>query len=629
MNSLHYMVLFDFSFETPDENPEIEIVTISNPNEDVESVTEAPIPKKPRNRFKWQIHSEWDDLDAALDFLESEGFVIYDHSDLKCGFKFYFRCKLIPKERKVWCALRYTLFLPSNNMKIIILRNQHEHDHDKLLEGCVRPLSDELIGFIEELFECGTEGSADVLRHIDFKRTKYGLFDSEPNPKTYQIEYLLKKFRKSKVPQMIKLGDLAEWCENNQELPNDVNQAFVIDYEVSPIDEELSFRFTVSTPLLLKKLSTLKTICIDATYKLNYHGFPLMVLGTVDRTKRFHPLAYACCSNERTYDYSFIFRSVKSAIKKHFNEEFEPDTIIADGADPIRNAFYLEFESAQLDIMCYAHVIRNCRKWPFSSKNNKQLIMDDIYQMQLAPNRPTFNMMSKLFCEKWKDIEPDFVAYFKKEWLGPHCNWFEGAAIYTASTNNGQEGHNAVIKRKITLRRRLPMNEFLRCMAQMAKDVSTQFFKNERALATEPNLNKELFESAAIMVVQNFKSFKAKQPQNANFSIYSIPSSACVDSSEKYYKTLVKASWDSFDAYIIHGFQQFYITKFSSDNWKTESTCTCASFFKQHICKHIVAIGVRLNIVNLPQSANPTRLAATRRKPGRPKRTTTALNLQK
>lgn len=91
--------------------------------------------------------------------------------------------------------------------------------------------------------------------------------------------------------------------------------------------------------------------------------------------------------------------------------------------------------------MCYAHVIRNCRKRPFSSNNNKKL-------------------------------------NFKKEWLGAHCNWFEGAAIYTASTNNGQEGHNAVIKRKITLRRRLPMNEFLRCMAQMARDVSTQFSKN-------------------------------------------------------------------------------------------------------------------------------------------------------
>lgn len=77
---------------------------------------------------------------------------------------------------------------------------------------------------------------------------------------------------------MIKLGDLAEWCERNKELPNDINQAFVIDYEVSSIDEDLSFRFTITTPFLLKILSKLKTICIDATYKLNYRGFPLMIL---------------------------------------------------------------------------------------------------------------------------------------------------------------------------------------------------------------------------------------------------------------------------------------------------------------------------------------------------------------
>lgn len=445
------------------------------------------------------------------------------------------------------------MFLPSDSLKIVILRNQFEHDHDTLLKGKNPPLSDEMAEFINDLFECGTNRVADVIRHIDYKRTKYGLFKEEANPTNKNIEYRLRKFRDSKIPRMMRLGDLIEWCNQHMEFPTDINEAFVLSFESSTFEEELSFRFTISTPALLEKLMNLETICIDATYKLNYLGYPLMILGTVDRIKRFHPLVYACCSHERTYDYKFIFESIKPIIKTHFDKEFKPKKIIADGADPIRNAFYLAYDTAELDIMCYAHVIRNCRKRPFSSKNNKQLILDDIQKMQLAPNRSTFNMMKILICEKWIHVESDFVSYFKKEWLGAHCNWFEGAAEYTASTNNGQEGHNAVIKRKITLRRRLPSNQFLGCMAQMATDVSTQFSTGKREFAAEPNIKNEVFESARLMIINDFKAFKAKQQQNSNTLLYSVPSSACVDATESYYRTLVKTTWKSFDEFIVHG----------------------------------------------------------------------------
>lgn len=103
-----------------------------------------------------------------------------------------------------------------------------------------------------------------------------------------------------------------------------------------------------------------------------------MVYGTVDRAKKFHPLAYACCSHEKRHDFEFIFQSIKNAIKTHIDNDFEPETPIADGADAIRTAFDKAFESAETDIMCFAHVLRNCNKRPFASKSNKGLIMNDI-----------------------------------------------------------------------------------------------------------------------------------------------------------------------------------------------------------------------------------------------------------
>lgn len=635
-SNIHHIhpILLDLSFEGDknegidnDNDTDIEMSTNENQKNEEYAVV-VTTPQKKRNKFEWIVDSEWDNLESALEILDERGFVHYDSSDLKCGQKFYFRCKSIPKERKTWCAKRFTIFLPSDNLKVLILHNQLEHDHDKLLEGAKKPLSDEMVEYITDIFKCGTTKVPEVIKHINIMKEKRGLFVDEATPEKRQIEYLLRKFRNTDAPTIIKLGDLSKWCNENESLPDDINEAFIIGQETSGPEERLWFRFVLTTRQLLEKLSNAKTICIDATYKLNWQGFPLMVLGTVDRSKRFHPFVYACCTNERTTDYAFIFESVKCAIKKHFNKEFEPEVMIADGAESIRNAYYLVFTKALLDVMCFAHVLRNCLKRPFSAKKNKQLVIDDIKKIQLSPNRMTFEMMCKLFCEKWNCVEPDFVAYFKKEWLGVHCNWFEGAADYTPSTNNGQESHNAVIKRKITLRRRLPLNQFLVCMKDMATDISRQFANGKRAIATEPNVKDEILDRAALMVQNNFKAFKAKGPADSTVIIYSVPSSQCENASESYYKTLVRTEWKTFDEFVVHGYQKFYIVKLSTVQWKTESSCTCTYFFKNHMCKHIIALAIRSNIVEMPQESNPVLVVATRRKNGRPKRTASALNVQ-
>lgn len=628
----------DFSFEKDailendkDDDTRTEIAsTQENVTHDEVEISTVGSTQKKRNKFHWTIDSEWDDLDAALEFLEDAGFVNYDFSELKCGLKFYFRCKRIPKQRKEWCSKRYTLYLPSNNSKIQVLVNEYDHNHINLLKNTIQPPSDEIEQFILDCFKCGTTNSGDVIRNLNYAREKRGLFTSENNPGKRQIEYMLKRFRRSESPPIVNLGNMSESCNKYIQFPSDVNEAFIIGSHFSAFDEDLRFCFAFSTPLLLEKLSNCKTICVDATYKLNWLGFPLVIIGTVDRAKRFHPFIYACCSHERTIDYECVFQCVKDAIKTHLKKNFEPKRLIADGADPIRNAFYNVFESAELDVMCYAHVIRNCRKRPFTSKANKNLVLEDIRMMQLAPNISTFKMMTTLFCEKWESNEPDFVVYFKKEWLGAHCNWFEGAADYTPSTNNALESHNATIKKKITLRRRLPMNEFLTSMKQMTVDISKSFSEGKRELAMEPCIKKQTFECAMLMVKNNFIALKAKQKRESDVSVFCVPSSKCESerATEEYYKTLVKATWNSFDEFIVHGFQQFYIVTFSHIAWKTQSTCICAAFFKQHMCKHIIAIGIRAKAIEPPAAVNPVRLAATKRKPGRPRATAKALQTQ-
>lgn len=221
-------------------------------------------------------------------------------------------------------------------------------------------------------------------------------------------------------------------------------------------------------------------------------------------------MIYACSSHETADDYAFVFECVKKCASYFPEISFAPTTLIADGADAIRNAWYRVYPSAQMDIMCFAHVIRNVRKRPFASKNNKKLIIDDIRKIQLAQNRKMFDEMSRLFLLKWKGVEPNFVDYFKREWLGTHSNWFEGAADYTPSTNNALESHNAVIKRKVTFRRRLPLHEFLEAMHRMASNISKQFTDRSRDIATEPDISRDTMMRAAQMANEGFKTFKGR-----------------------------------------------------------------------------------------------------------------------
>lgn len=272
--------------------------------------------------------------------------------------------------------------------------------------------------FITDLFNSEVTRTSAVLKSIANARVKQQLFLDEPDPTPRQISYLLSKYRKKETKPIINMGDLMKWCQERAAFPSNSDDAFVIGHECSTHEGNQSFRFCMSTPTLLEKLSNALIIATDATYKLNWLGYPLIIVGTVDNAKKFHPMIYAFSSHERTEDYEFVFQTIKDAIALHLKKEFKPEILVADGADAIRNAFYKVYESAKDDVMCFAHVLRNVKKRPFTCKTNKSLIIEDIRKIQLAPNKHVFELMTTLFVEKWKNLENNFIEYFKKEWLG-------------------------------------------------------------------------------------------------------------------------------------------------------------------------------------------------------------------
>lgn len=466
-----------------------------------------------------------------------------------------------------------------------------------------------------------------VIRHIENARQKQKLFTNEPNPTKDQFAYRLKLFRNTETKPVVNVGDLMSWCKEHSATPDEPHTPFVLDYWRDKNNGTgVKFRFVFTTLFLLNLFKSVDKVCIDTTYKLNWNGFPLTILVTVDRNKKFHPIAFACTTNETGDDYGFVFNAVKTKIKEFFSVDFEPKILISDAADAIRNGFYKIFPNATVDVMCFAHVLRNIEKRVFKSQNNKKLIIEDIKLLQQAPSKDAFEFMSKLFCSKWKPVEADFIAYFITQWLGVHCNWFEGAAIYTPSTNNAQEAVNGVIKSKVTLRKRLPMNQFMTSMMSLIHDTSIELQNGSRTFAKEPTIDANMWAEAILMQQNSFKSFKLKRTTHPEHISFNVPSSKCSDPSITYFKTLSTQRWKSFDDYIRHGFQQFYIVHLKpSENWKCESICMCTSFMKQYICKHIIATALKENITECPDECEPMLLSRNKRSRGKAKNAESAL----
>lgn len=83
-------LLMDLSFESfngdesEDKNNDKEPITLAPSLEiDESEVVDIVTTVKKRNKFKWAIDSEWNNLDEALDFLEENGFKCFDNIFIK------------------------------------------------------------------------------------------------------------------------------------------------------------------------------------------------------------------------------------------------------------------------------------------------------------------------------------------------------------------------------------------------------------------------------------------------------------------------------------------------------------------------------------------------------------------
>lgn len=349
-------------------------------------------------------------------------------------------------------------------------------------------------------------------------KTKQFILDLYLNKKTRKPFRILELIMENNLPQVTKtqlnnfiqrikvkhfgssnctLSDFITWCEDNKAVPDDEDTTFCLNYEylVHPNSLEVEYyRAFLTTKRLLSFMEFNKILASDGTHKITYQGYPAIVLGTLDKMKRFHPFGLCLVFGETADDYEFAF---KSLIKK--KADYKPNILIADNAPAITNAFVSTFSPENLiRVYCWAHVYKRVQLKRSLIKDKKLrdiITKKELLMLQECSSNLIFEKASELWLKKFKNNEMvnDFIEYFQKNWVENNSNWYEGYHNDVPSTNNALESTNRYIKDHGLERNRLGILQFLNIME---KEYITQWSlkrnkeKNLNAIdyATEPIL---------------------------------------------------------------------------------------------------------------------------------------------
>ncbi|XP_048481537.1 uncharacterized protein LOC125489545 [Plutella xylostella] len=210
----------------------------------------------------------------------------------------------------------------------------------------------------------------------------------------------------------------------------------------------------------MQKAGEVKVIHADATYKLIWQGFPVFVVGSTDKNKRFHPFALGVATNEEKEDFKLLFDAIKINIFNLYSQNFKPEVLVCDAAKAIQNAFTEVFGKDVTVRMCWAHAKKKIQLHveKYTKKTVHRELLADVDSLQAATDSETFELASKAFLKKWDNA---FIQYFEEQWLTQNRSWYLGAHMGSPATNNALESHNRVIKDEYTLRERLPLSRFL------------------------------------------------------------------------------------------------------------------------------------------------------------------------
>lgn len=567
----------------------------------------SPLPpalpkKKVYVKNKWEDMGKFSSMDDVLKLLPKSDWALHYDSKTKDGVKKVYRCT---KSKRVGpqCIAKRQVLVSSSDWFFYLSKNGDLHSHDD--SKPIRGLSIDAQKIIKDKYDSQDRR----LTALPAKRalTRNGI-DEGTLP---QITYQLKKLRKNnpKGPEYSIIG-LETWFKERESIPQDLDVPFVLKSEVLSTE---GFKFVISTRRLLQNAIDQggSFLHADATHKICYEKRPLIVVGTSDKNRKFHPIAFCFTRTETESDYFFCFSAIKDTLETITKKPFNPKTLQADASFAIHNGFVKAFGTNTNTLMCWFHVRnnlkKNVRKLVQDPTKSKE-ILDDIYFLQVAATPADFETALNLFLKKHSK-EAGFVDYFKSEWVTKHPNWYEGILRNFPSTNNALESFNNVIKQHHTYREREKANEFCETLEKIVSDFSIDYKGGVKKVDNTPFISDELWRKGC--------AFKHQK------NIIRKGSSYRVEIGQHTQKT--KGKFANFDEYKK---SLTTLTLHFPNKSLEDADCTCSTFLKRYVCEHLIGIALKEKFIECPENVTRNFVHVVAKKNGRPQKAKKALIMQ-
>lgn len=246
------------------------------------------------------------DLDEAKDYLKKEGVYSYYYSN-KDGYVLYYRCKSVKRREKRQCDSKVKLCLAEDSLQVLLFTSTMMHNHHEL-SGKKIGIPEKTKLVIVDLLKKKVS-TAEIIEHL----ISNGL---EFENRRQLTNYLAVERKKSDGPQIISLSDFDNWCNQHSAVPEDENAPFVLNHEVHRSNctsgVKAQFRLFLTTKKLLKNATYTNFLNADATYKLTWENFPVLIVGTTNINRQFILIGLCLCSGETEDDFRFMFSSLQN-----------------------------------------------------------------------------------------------------------------------------------------------------------------------------------------------------------------------------------------------------------------------------------------------------------------------------
>ena len=130
-----------------------------------------------------------------------------------------------------------------------------------------------------------------------------------------QVTNLLNYYCSLAVPDVYSVYDFRSWCHEHSALlcdPTLLLEPFVPKFYINSCDDIFVF---LTTRKLISTAPLSAMLQVDATFKLNWNELPVLVFGSSDSNRRFHPYGIAVIgTNETASSYITLFQTIKECV---------------------------------------------------------------------------------------------------------------------------------------------------------------------------------------------------------------------------------------------------------------------------------------------------------------------------